>query len=73
MFFFYYFLITTYSLPYLCTGLVATIPMLSVAHSNVDATTVPQYLITGHPAQCGCLSKIICKGTKLFEYIVNKE
>lgn len=47
--------------------------MLSDTHSNVDDTTVPQYFITGHPAQYGCLSKIICKDTKLFEYIVNKE
>ena len=52
---------------YLCTGSLAAIPMLSVAHSNVDATIVPQYLITGQPIQCGYLSNSIAKLFKLFE------
>lgn len=36
--------------------------MLSDTHSNVDNTTVPQYLNTGHPVQYGYLSNNICKG-----------
>lgn len=44
--------------------------MLSVAHSNVDATIVPQYLITGHPTQFGYLSNNIAKLLKLFGNIV---
>lgn len=47
--------------------------MLSVAHSNVDATIVPQYLITGQPIQCGYLSNNIAKLLKLFEYIIDNE
>jgi len=52
---------------YLCAGSLATIPMLSVAHSNVDATIVPQYSNTGHPTQFGYLSNSIAKLFKLFE------
>lgn len=48
-------------------GSLATIPILSIAHSDVDATIVPQYLITGHPTQFGYLSNSIAKLFKLFE------
>ena len=41
--------------------------MLSVAHSNVDATIVPQYFITGQLTQFGYLSNSIAKLFKLFE------
>lgn len=55
---------------YLCIGSLATIPILSVAHSNVDATIVPQYSNTGHPTQFGYLSNNIAKLLKLFGNIV---
>ena len=42
-------------------------PMLSVAHNNVDATIVPQYLYTVQPIQFGYLSNSIAKLLKLFE------